>query len=122
MSLENPKVVDAIGLDRSSVDVVLTIADALDWSDERRHLLLLQEKLNAYFEFIEGGQIYESYPDARGKGLIIDIVSRFSMPPSAIELLRKASQIALPLNVKITRKQYEGKQGSPDGAQRNPGR
>jgi hypothetical protein len=34
----------------------LTLVDDCDWSDEARHLALLQTKINRYFDFIESGE------------------------------------------------------------------
>jgi hypothetical protein len=56
MTLDTPDTVDAMGIEIGSGLAVLTIADELDWRDERAHLLALQTKLNAYFAFIESGQ------------------------------------------------------------------
>ena len=108
MSLENTSVVDAVGVDRSSGNVVLTIADGLDWSAEALHLSLLQDKLNAYFGFIESGEILESCPAAQGKAISINVVCRFPLPPSAITLLTEASKVGAALDVKITHQQYAG--------------
>ena len=46
--------------------------------DDSEHLLLLQEKLNSYLAFIESGEIYESYPRAMGRQLVIDLVLKHS--------------------------------------------
>jgi hypothetical protein len=73
MSVENTQVIDFIGFEEATGKVVLTIADHLPW-DDRDHLLLLQEKLNSYLAFIESGEIYESYPRAMGRQLVIDLV------------------------------------------------
>ena len=77
MSLDNTEVVDAIGTDKSTNTVVLTIIDSWDWKSELGHLEALQEKLNAYFCFVESRQIYESYPDASDRKLRIDVVGRY---------------------------------------------
>jgi hypothetical protein len=53
MAIDKPDQVDAVGIEKNSDFAVLTILDALDWQDEREHLLALQLKLNAYFGFIE---------------------------------------------------------------------
>ena len=73
MSLENTQVIDCIGFEAATGRVVLTIADHLPWNDHE-HLLLIQEKLNSYLAFIESGEIFESYPEAMGRQLVIDLV------------------------------------------------
>lgn len=76
MSVENVKVVDFISIDKEE-NVVLTISDHLEWDTSNEHLLLLQEKLNSYLHFIEGGELYESYPDAKNRHIVINIVTKY---------------------------------------------
>jgi hypothetical protein len=67
MPLEDTGKVDAISTEPATGSVVLTIFNAWEWSDERAHLLALQAKLNAYFDFIQSGQIREAYPSTEGR-------------------------------------------------------
>lgn len=104
MSLENTKVVDAAGLENASNTVVLSILDSWDWEDEQRHLLALQEKLNTYFEFIESGQVYDAYPDAKGRVLRIDVIGRYPITGRARDFFDKAAAVASELNVEVLHK------------------
>jgi hypothetical protein len=85
MSPEKSNTVDAIGIEKDTGVAILTIIDSWDWIDEKRHLLALQEKLNAYFNCIESGEIYEAYPKAAGRKIIIDVIGRFSVPKIGLE-------------------------------------
>ena len=38
-------------------NVVLTITDHLEWDIENEHLLILQDKINAYLGAIEDGEL-----------------------------------------------------------------
>lgn len=111
MSLDKLDTIDAVGIEKETDAVVLTIADAWDWHDPHSHLVALQEKLNAYFSFIESGQIWESYPEAIGRKLIVDIVGRFPIPQVGLDLLEQASIAGAELNVKIRRRYFSGTQG-----------
>lgn len=102
MSLDNAEVVDAVGTETEDGTVVLSIIDGWDWADERGHLRALQDKLNAYFGFVETGQIYEAYPEASGQPLRIDIVSKFPIPEAGLSFLQKASAVAAELNMTVT--------------------
>lgn len=52
--------VDFTGLDKvDSSKLILAVSDHLDWQFEKEHLLLLQEKLNNYINFI----LNEEYKD-----------------------------------------------------------
>ena len=81
MSIEQSDMVDIIGTDRVTGDVVLTISDHLDWSDSTAHQMLLQSKLNRYLAFVESGEILESYPDAKDRPVVFRVV--FQFPPDA---------------------------------------
>jgi hypothetical protein len=104
MSLDNPETVDAIGMEKNTGTVVLSILDAWNWADQKGHLLALQVKLNAYFEFVESGQIYQDYPAAAGKSLRIDILSRHPAPAAALAFFKKAATAAAQLNIGITQR------------------
>ena len=56
MGLENPDIIDAVGTETGSGDVILTIFDGNEWDDELVHLRALQDKINSYFSFIESGR------------------------------------------------------------------
>ena len=111
MALDKTDTVDAVGIEKNSEFAVLTIADAWDWRDERKHLLALQAKLNAYFNFVESGQIWESYPEAAGRQLVIDVIGRFPIPQVGIDLLTRASEVSANLEVRIRYRHYPGPEG-----------
>ncbi|MGO8134287.1 DUF6572 domain-containing protein, partial [Rhizobium ruizarguesonis] len=57
MALDETNVIDAIGVDKATGELVLTITDHLEWKgSDSEHLLLLQEKLNTYLGFVESGE------------------------------------------------------------------
>lgn len=111
MSLEQSNMVDAMGIEESTNMVVLTIADSWDWTDERTHLLARQAKLNAYFEFIETGDVWESYPAASGRQLKNDVIFRFPPPVAAIELLAKGAEVASAFDVLVSHRMFQGDSG-----------
>lgn len=106
MSLERLYTVDAMGIDRETGHAVLTLADSWDWTDPSLHLNALQAKLNAYLEFIESGQVEESYLPAAGKQLRINVVFRFAPPPIATAFLAKVADVASELNVLISQETF----------------
>jgi hypothetical protein len=106
MALDNLDAIDAVGIERGSDFVALTILDSWDWHDERSHLLALQSKLNCYFRFIETGQIWRSYPEAVGRQIVIDVIGKFPLPQIAIDLLHRASDVCSELNVKIRHRHH----------------
>jgi|ERR1051326_2495080 hypothetical protein len=92
MAVDKANVVDAVGVDKTTGEVVLTISDHLAW-DDARHLRLLEDKLNHYLGFIEQGELTSAYPDAAGRAIRIDIVCRYQPSAEAVNLLTKAKDV-----------------------------
>lgn len=91
MSIDNPDVIDAIGIDRETGEVILTISDHLEWeSCYEEHKLLLEEKLGKYLYFISSGQLLEDYPDGEGRKIRIDIVQKYPQDEQGRQLLNAA--------------------------------
>lgn len=93
MSIEKTSEVDAIGIDKQTGNVSLTIRDNKDWDNIDEHLELLQEKLNKYLSFIESDEIYEAYPKAVGRKIDILIYSKYELPSEGIDFITKAEQV-----------------------------
>jgi hypothetical protein len=91
MSVDEFKVVDIVSTDKNR-NIVLTVSDYLAWEEPARHLLVLQEKINVYLSFIESGEIYEKYPDAKDRPIRIEVVFKYQ-PTSKAHLLSKAKSI-----------------------------
>ena len=91
MTVEQANVIDFASIDRASDDLWLTISDHLPWEEmEGEHLVLLQNKLNAYLGAIESGEIFSKVPAARGRNIVIDIFAKFPPSPTANLFLQKA--------------------------------
>lgn len=102
MAIEQTNVVDAAGLDRETGEAVLTLIDALAWEDASAHLRLLQAKLETYLAFVESGEVFESYPAARGRAVRIDAIFRYAPTGDAAELLQRAKEVGAGLAVSLT--------------------
>ena len=93
MSIEESNVVDFVGVEKATGNVVLTISDHLDWSDTGKHIALLEDKLNAYLRFIESGEIHKEYPRSEGRQVIISIVGKYPVPVQCQKFLEEAKSI-----------------------------
>ena len=91
MSIENTQVIDAIGTEKDGSGVTLTVTDHLEW-DDQEHLFKLQEKLNSYLAFIENGELYESYPEAKGEKIRISVVCKYHPDNRGIEFFEKCKK------------------------------
>src|SRR5579872_4651547 len=107
MSISENNKIDAIGTDKVTGDIILTIADHLDWTDSNMHLNILQEKLNAYIQFIESGQIFDDYPNCRGRKLIIEIVSKEDYTGLGLNFLQKVRPIIQSIGVGLNQRVFK---------------
>jgi hypothetical protein len=87
MSITNPRVIDFWAIPKRELhDLVLVITDHLEWggkAEQGEHLLLLQEKINTYIDFIESGEICTEIPGALGKHPIILVLGLYELPEQA---------------------------------------
>lgn len=93
MTVEDRNVIDFISLTRDEREVHLTVSDHLDWTDIDRHRLILQSKLNDYLRFVESGEVYESYPKAKGKRVVIEVIAQYAPNSEGRSFLRRAGVI-----------------------------
>jgi hypothetical protein len=92
MSVEDKNKIDSISTNKEN-EVVLTISDHLKWDDNNEHLLILQEKINSYLDFLENGQIDESYSSAVDKKIMIQIVFKYLPSKTGEEFLEKVDEL-----------------------------
>jgi hypothetical protein len=91
MSVDQTETIDFATIDKASGDLWLTISDHLPWDEnEGNHLVLLQNKLNAYLRFVESGEAFKKVPNAEGRGIVINLVGKFPLSQKADSLFRKA--------------------------------
>jgi hypothetical protein len=93
MGVDTENVVDAVGVDKATGEVVLTIVDHLPWEDAA-HLQMLQAKLNRYLGFIESGELVSNCPDAAGRSVRIDVICHHNPSTVAVEFLANARSVA----------------------------
>jgi hypothetical protein len=101
LSIEDTDIVDFISVDPSGSEVELTISDHLDWENADRHIQLLQSKIFRYLDFIDSGEIHQSYPAAAGKQLVIRIRAKFPPGRFANEVFDFIKSVARENGVKL---------------------
>ena len=101
MAIDNENVIDVISTDEKQNEVVLTIADHLDWELKMEHLLKLQTKINTYLSFIENGEIYEKYKTPPDKKLVIFVAGKYDLPDDkdVQDFYSRAGEVMKQLNV-----------------------
>ena len=100
MSVVDLEKVDAVGKDNNEKALRLMIADHLDWDNEDIHLEILQDKINAYLQYIENKQYAEMYGDEFLK-FYIDIHFKEKITEKCLDFLRVVAEQLSPENIFI---------------------
>ena len=91
MSIEQIDKIDFISTTPEG-KVDLTISDHLEWDEENNHLLILQNKLNAYLDFVQSGQILEDYPSAENNEITINVLMKYAPKEIALTFLNQCEK------------------------------
>ncbi len=106
MAIDQANVIDWIGIDPETEEVLLMISDHTKWNEsdqhDREHMFSLQEKINAYLRFIESGELYSTYPKAGGKTAVIKIIAKYEMNESGKRFFAKIKEFLFASGHKIT--------------------
>jgi hypothetical protein len=70
---DRTSVVDVIGQDAKTGEVVLVMNETDEWDGSDERLLALQERFNAYVSFLLDGELAETHPELVGKPARIEL-------------------------------------------------
>ena len=91
MTVEDFNQVDFVAMNPGAPDVLLVIADHLDWSAAEDHARLLQDKIYRYLDFVESGELWARFPEARGRRVTIQVRAKFPLSEYAARFLASIS-------------------------------
>ena len=80
-------VIDMIGHDAKTNEVVLVMNEPHEWDGSDEQLLALQERFNAYASFLLDGEIAEAHPELADKPARIELRCAHMPDTHALELL-----------------------------------
>ncbi len=108
MSLENVNEIDKKEADLAG-NLILYIFDDMEWSSEegkeKKHLLMLQDKINTCLAYIQRGQYKEDYPKYNFRQAIIEIRFKYAFTEHCKRYLQmvqsQISEYAIKLEVYI---------------------
>jgi hypothetical protein len=80
-------VIDIIGHDSKTGEVVLVMNEPNEWDGSDKELLALQERFNAYVSFLLDGEMAEAHPELGGKPARIELRCAHMPDTRALELL-----------------------------------
>ena len=79
--------IDLIGQDPKTGEVVLVMNQPHEWAGSDEQLLALQERFNAYVSFFLDGEMAETHPELVGKPVRIEVRCAHVPDARALELL-----------------------------------
>ena len=100
MPTSNPTTIDAIGVDKLSGHVALSMYEERPWTDLPSRITDLKRKISTYMDFVRGGQINET-PAYRGKPIEFDLYTQFPPPPPAIKIFQQLKSLLQEQNIKF---------------------
>src|ERR1700753_3939156 len=93
MAVDQGNSIDLMSFDKVTGEVVLTISDHLEWDKEGEHQRVLQAKFNAYFTFVESGEIVRRYPEASNHPIVFRLVMKYKPDREGRSFLNRARTI-----------------------------
>ena len=93
MAVDDSNTIDFVSLDPVKNQAVLTISDHLDWNDSLTHQLILQDKLNAYLRFVEGGELIQNFPKYLGLPIVFNVWFLHQPDSEGLVFLEKAREV-----------------------------
>jgi hypothetical protein len=106
MTIDQISIIDAIGVDNVTDELVLTIIDHLEWEGNDEHLMLLQEKINTYLAFVESGELMKTYPESKGRSVAICLVCAYRLTKQAEAVFDRITAIVQDAGVRLTHKVF----------------
>lgn len=101
MSVIESNKIDAMGKSKENEELIFLITDHLNWENEHEYLLILQNKINSYLEFIESKQYLETYPQDVFEGYVIEIHFQHGVSENCFKFLEVVANQVEVLNIKI---------------------
>lgn len=85
MAIDNVNVIDGMAIDKEKNAISLLLTDHLPWDcddnpiSEHDHLVLLQDKINAYISYLETKQYEATYPEENFAMAVIEIHFKYEI-------------------------------------------
>lgn len=91
------RTIDAMAEEKGCI--ILFIFDHLDWENEGEHLMILQDKINVYIEYMQSKQYKKimKYKFKKISGFIIDIKFKYDITPNCKKFIDIARNTVYPI-------------------------
>jgi len=92
MPVDDLTVIDFVSIDLDG-NAVLTIGDHLEWYEDLDHVTILRDKINVYLDAVEDGSLYEAYPDAKNRNIIIQVAAKYEPNEVGATFLKRVKEV-----------------------------
>lgn len=106
MSIVDEKMIDGLAQVEKTGDLVVLIVDHLSWIVPH-HFMLLEKKINTALAFVQSGEIFKKYPDAKQKfedkqiNIIFQIVLKYPPTQKADENFKLIYNLLQSVGIKL---------------------
>lgn len=104
MSVVEINQIDGMGINKDGNGLIFMISDHLEWENEGEHLLLLQDKINAYLGYIEENEFMDIYPNSAFDYYIIEIYFKFPITDNCEKFIKVINGQLEEFNIKVIEK------------------
>ena len=106
MAIDNVNTIDAMAIDRERNAILLLLTDHIEWKNnnflsEYDHLMLLQDKINAYLSYLESKQYKEQYPKEAFDMAVIEIHFKYDITDNCEKFLNTVQNQVGQYGIKI---------------------
>lgn len=101
MSVIDENKLDGMAISKDGEKLILLITDHLDWINEYEHLVILQDKINAYINFLETEQYKEIYLDKQLELYCIEIHFKYEPTPNCLKFIKRVNEQLCENNITI---------------------
>ncbi len=96
MALSNLGIIDATSISDEQKRVILTIVDDISWDttveEKKKHVKMIETKINNYLRYITSGQVLDNYPESVGYGVGIVIQCKYPITVRVQEIYAKIAE------------------------------
>ena len=96
MALSNLNVVDSTSISNEQKRVNLIIVDDISWDttpdEKKKHIKMVEKKINNYLRYITSGQVLDDYPESVGYGVTIVIQCKYPITVKVREIYSKIAE------------------------------
>jgi len=86
MGIEDIHKIDLVVEERDNGPIRLQMLEAREWSLSAERIEQLENKISAYYNFVESGQLTNQVPTAKGRKCVVELICQHEPPAKLISM------------------------------------